>query len=67
VPPDGEDRFRILARFEIGLDNVVCAVSDAFEKGAEEIGAPMGEVEAEDHPLGMRVVCGRALAREIGE
>ena len=57
----------ICAGLAIGLDDVVGAAGDAFEQRAIDVAAVVGEVEAEEHALGLRIVDRRPLAGEIGQ
>ena len=64
---DREEPARHLAGLAIGLDDVVGAAGDALEQGAVDVAARVGEVQAEEHALGMRIVDRRPLAGEIGQ
>ena len=66
-PPTAIDRGGIGAGFDVGLDDVVGPVGDALEQRAVDVAAGVGEVEAEEHALGMRIVDRRPFAGEVGQ
>ena len=50
----------------IGLGDVVRAAGDAFQQGPDEVAAVVRQVQAQDHTLGVGIMDGRPLAREVG-
>ena len=66
-PPAAKIVARLVPDLGIGLEHVLRAAGDALEERAVDVAARMGQVEAEEHALGLRIVDRRPLAREVGQ
>src|SRR4029077_2991395 len=62
-----EDCAGILTGLQIGLDDVVGGVGNAFKERAKNVAARMRQVETKENALGERVVYRRGVAREVGK